>query len=198
MAKSRDELRMTVAEFLAWDDGTDTRYELIDGRPVAIAPVSWEHSRLVVRLAVALQRRVPAGCQVGSEVGIASPRGHDTFFEADLAVACGDRRDAHGRPLPVLVVEVLSPSTRRFDRERKLDDYRTIDTVEQILFVESTRRWVQCWRRAGDGSWNVRDCVDTSAVPTCLDGAPIPLDELYAGIELPPEGDEDGQDQPTA
>jgi hypothetical protein len=35
--------RMTVTEFLIWDDGTDTRYELIDGRPVAMAPVAASH-----------------------------------------------------------------------------------------------------------------------------------------------------------
>ena len=42
--------RMTVAEFLDWDDGTDTRYELIDGQPVAMAPVSPSHSIIVVNL----------------------------------------------------------------------------------------------------------------------------------------------------
>ncbi len=41
---------MTVAEFLTWDDGTDTRYELIDGRPVAMAPVAPSHSIIVVNL----------------------------------------------------------------------------------------------------------------------------------------------------
>ena len=41
---------MTVAEFLTWDDGTDTRYELIDGRPVAMAPVTAGHSIIAVNL----------------------------------------------------------------------------------------------------------------------------------------------------
>ena len=43
--------RMTVAEFLAWDDGTDTRYELIDGRPVAMAPAAPNHSIIASKIA---------------------------------------------------------------------------------------------------------------------------------------------------
>jgi len=197
MAKSRDELRMTVAEFLAWDDGTDTRYELIDGRPVAMAPPSPSHSIIAGNAYAALRSRLPSGCLAGVEFGVSSVRRRATFFQTDVAVVCGTAADRRDRPLPTLIVEILSPSDRRLQRDRKLDDYRMIDTVQQILFVDSTRRWVQSWRRAGDGSWNVRDFVGTSAVPTCLDGEPIPLDELYAGVELPPEGDEDGQDQPT-
>ena len=46
---------MTVAEFLAWDDGTDTRYELIDGRPVAMAPAAPNHSIIASKIAGALE-----------------------------------------------------------------------------------------------------------------------------------------------
>ena len=45
------ERQMTLAEFLDWDDGTDTRYELIDGRPVAMAPSSANHGAIGVNLA---------------------------------------------------------------------------------------------------------------------------------------------------
>ena len=46
MATQPADLRMTLAEFLDWDDGTDTRYELIDGRVLAMAPPSPRHSAL--------------------------------------------------------------------------------------------------------------------------------------------------------
>jgi Putative restriction endonuclease len=59
---------MTVADFLTWDDGTDTRYELIDGRPVAMAPVAASHSVIVANLGTALRgkpRRRYAGMMAG-------------------------------------------------------------------------------------------------------------------------------------
>ena len=59
MADAAEKL-MTVAEFLEWDDGTDTRYELIDGRPVAMAPVAASHSIIVANLGHALKSRLTA------------------------------------------------------------------------------------------------------------------------------------------
>ena len=50
MATQPAELRMSLAEFLDWDDGTDTRYELIDGRVVAMAPPSPRRSAIAGRL----------------------------------------------------------------------------------------------------------------------------------------------------
>lgn len=78
-----------------------------------------------------------------------------------------------------------------------LDDYRRLPSVMQILFVDSTRRWVQSCRGGEAEPWLVQDFVGSAEVPTCLGGEPILLDELYAGVDLPPESDEDGQDQPT-
>src|SRR5215469_15126385 len=64
---------MTLDEFLAWEDGTDTRYELIGGFPVAMAPPARAHGILCARLAgmidIVLRSRRP--CTVQSEAGIA-------------------------------------------------------------------------------------------------------------------------------
>jgi Putative restriction endonuclease len=65
------EKRMTVAEFLTWDDGTDTRYELLDGRPVPMAPVTASHSIIVAERAGnggehPGRAAAPAGFQLGN------------------------------------------------------------------------------------------------------------------------------------
>src|SRR5262249_4652812 len=127
--------RMTVAEFLRWEDGTDTRYELQGGSPVAIAPPAPPHgllaAQLCIRIGVARQSRRP--CMVQVEAGIARPDQDDTCYVADLAVTCtpprrGDQLIAD----PVLIVEVLSPTTGLYDRQTKVADYRRIPTVEEI------------------------------------------------------------------
>ena len=133
------EKRMTVAEFLTWDDGTDTRYELIDGRPVAMAPVAAEplgDRRRISATSSSRGSRRPATS--GSEAGVARPDRDDTFYEADVVVSCTPVAPGMAAiPDPVVVVEVLSPSTIEHDRGRKAYDYRRIRRFRR-----------SCWCRA--------------------------------------------------
>ncbi len=122
------EKRMTVAEFLRWDDGTDTRYELIDGCPVAMAPAAPAHSVIAANLSHELRSGVRSPCYVGNEAGVQRPDRDDTFYEADVIVSCTPVDPGRAAiPDPVLVVEVLSPSTIEHDRGRKAYDYSQID-----------------------------------------------------------------------
>ena len=121
---------MTLDEFLVWDDGTDTRYELIAGCPVAMAPPAEVHRVIAVRLAAridaALAARRPCNTQIIA--GVIRPDRADTFFVADIAATCAPIEI--GRQAikdPFLIVEVLSPSTDRHDRRVKLPVYRRID-----------------------------------------------------------------------
>ena len=120
---------MTLAEFLRWEDGTDTRYELISGVPVAMAPPARAHGVLCIRLGAAidagLRSRRPCMAQV--EAGIVRPDRDDSFFVADLAVTYSPYQ--RGEQLvkdPILIVEILSASTERHDRQIKVPAYRDI------------------------------------------------------------------------
>jgi Uma2 family endonuclease len=64
------EQRMSLAAFLEWDDGTDTRYELIDGRPVAMAPPAEAHGTIVANIVAAIRPRLKPPCRVVVEAGI--------------------------------------------------------------------------------------------------------------------------------
>ena len=100
MADTAEKL-MTVAQFLEWDDGTDTRYELIDGRPVAMAPVAPSHSVIVANVTHELKSRLQGPCYVGSEAGVERPDRDDTFYEADSSSAARPSRLAWRRfPTP--------------------------------------------------------------------------------------------------
>src|SRR5438045_6425727 len=120
--------RMTLDEFLGWEDGTDTRYELWGGEIVAMAPPMPRHgdlaSRLIIELGVALRGRAP--CRIYSEAGIARLDRTDTCYGADIAVSCEPPRpDDRLIREPILIVEVLSPSTAATDRQVQLPDYRS-------------------------------------------------------------------------
>jgi Uma2 family endonuclease len=67
------EKRMSLAEFLEWDDGTDTRYELVGGQPVAMAPPSEAHGTVVINLGGQLRSGLRPPCRAVGEAGIVLP-----------------------------------------------------------------------------------------------------------------------------
>jgi len=184
--------RMTLDEFLAWDDGTDTRYELWGGIVTAMAPPMPLHGRLVSRLITALSNalRGRAPCDVYSEAGVVRPDRNDTFYVADIAVSC-ETLSANDRLLrgPILIVEVLSPSTSSSDRQLKLADYRNIPSVREILLIDSQSMFAEVHRRDGD-HW-IMEILRGRDATLALNSVPatISMSELYNGIPLPEKVD---------
>src|SRR6266700_2130713 len=178
---------MTLDEFLRWEDGTDTRYELIGGFPVAMAPPAEAHRilavRLVTRIDAALAGRRPCNAQV--EAGVVRPDRADTYFEADIAATCeGNEPGRQAIKDPFLIIEILSPSTERHDRRVKLPTYRQISTVQEILFIASDGLYAELHRRAG-AQWitEILRGADARLALTSV-GIEIALSELYEGIAL--------------
>jgi Uma2 family endonuclease len=182
MATQPDDLKLPLAEFLEWNDGTDTRYELIDGQVVAMAPPSPRHGALTGQLARLIGNGLKPPCRVIVEAGIVTPDRPDTYLQADLAVSCRplDQQERHVAE-PLLVVEVVSPSTVRHDRGVKVDRYRELASVQEILLVASEERRVQLWRREG-GRWSVEDVIGDATLRLESQELTIPLADLYAGL----------------
>jgi Uma2 family endonuclease len=175
---------MTLAEFLEWNDGTDTRFELIDGQPRAMAPSLEAHGTIIANLArhIGNQRKPP--CRVVVEAGLTPVDRADTWYYVDLVVTCSPaERGARMVREPRLIVEVLSPSTAAHDRGVKLADYRRIASVEQILMVASEDRHVEVWRRSGDG-WTVQDLIGDATLALLAIERALPLSEIYDGVVL--------------
>ena len=169
-----------MAEFLDWEDGTDTRYELIDGRPVAMAPVSASHSIIVVNLGFELKSRLKAPCYAGGEAGVVRPDRDDTFYEADIVLSCTPiTAGTKVIPNPLVVIEVLSPLTLEHDRGRKAYDYTRIESVQEIVLLSSEQRHVVIWRRRG-AKWEVEDLIGDAALELEAVGVTIPLAAVYA------------------
>jgi Uma2 family endonuclease len=170
--------QMTVDEFLLWAEGKEGRWELHDGVPVVIssaAPVMmWPeraaHIRTKFSAAKALDGAVvTAGlpCEVFAD-GMAVRIDAGTIFEPDASVACGPRRPDETIAIdnPVIVVEVLSPSTAAIDHGRKLSGYFSILSVQHYLILDPERRVVIRHKR-GSG-----DAIETRV----LTGGDVRLD----------------------
>lgn len=180
--------RMTVEEFLRWEDGTDARYELVDGFVVAMAPPARAHGLLSVRLGgaieTALRGRRP--CTAQNEAGVVRPDRSDLCFIADIAVSCDPlQRDDRLIPNPILIVEILSPSTNASDRNVKVPEYRQIPSVQEILLIDSESAFAEILRRDGD-RW-ITEIVQGTGATLSLVSVPltVAMSELYEGIPLP-------------
>jgi Uma2 family endonuclease len=182
---------LTVAEFLDWDSGDDRRYELVDGVPVALAAPSPAHGILVGnvvrRIGEVLDSRPP--CTVRTEVAIPPVDRDDTCHQADLAVTCRPHQAGERlTPDPLVVVEVLSPSTEDHDRKVKLPDYRAMPGVAEVVLIDSERMYCEVHRRLDEGRWLV-DLLRQPEAVLKLDsiGFAQPLSVLYAGVALEAE-----------
>ena len=171
----------TLDEFLAFDDGTDTRYELFDGRIVAMAPTSDIHGTLVARLALRFGTGLRPSCEVVIEAGILPPERADSWYEADLAVTCAGLTGQQFIAEPILVVEVLSPSSAATDRDRKLPDYRTIPSLQDILVVSSSEPRIEHFRREEDG-WKIHDLRAAGSLRLQALDLTLDVGELYKGL----------------
>jgi Uma2 family endonuclease len=132
--------RMNLEDFLHWDGGTDTRYELIDGFPVAMAPPAEAHRilavRLVSRIDAALAGRRPCNAQI--EPGVVRPDRANSYYVPDIAVTCEPNEAGRQAMVdPILIVEILSPSTERTDRRLRLPAYQTVASVREIMLIDA-------------------------------------------------------------
>jgi Uma2 family endonuclease len=146
---------MTVDEFLAWAAGQPGRYELFRGEVFAMSPEVVRHTEIKGLIYAALaagirERRLPChALPDGATVRIDDT----TAYEPDALVYCGEKLPpaALEVPNPVIVVEVLWPSTRRVDVSLKLAGYFRLPSVAHYLILDPTQPYVLHHARgAGD------------------------------------------------
>jgi Uma2 family endonuclease len=184
-AAPRQPSRVTVEEFLVWDDGTDTRHELVCGEIFAMAPPTEAHGTIVTNLAAALRSRLRPPCRAVTEAGVRLAERDDTYYQADLLVTC---TPAVPKTIfstnPTVIFEVLSPSTASYDRGTKIPDYRAQPSIQEIVMVSSSEYKAEVWHRTADG-WVVADVAGNgAAVHLASLDIVIPLELIYDGVAL--------------
>ena len=170
---------MDVADFLDWPgDGTDTRYELIDGVLRAMAPGSDANGTIVGNMCAIIGSHLRSARP--SYRGVVSPnvqpriRAKWNVRIPGLGVTCAPNKAGDlFTPDPVLLVEVLSPSNAAETYE-SVRAYATLPSVKEILVVHSTRIEVEVLVRGADGNW--------PAHPSNVNGGELRLESIGSGI----------------
>lgn len=191
--------RMTVEEFLEWpghpDDPPEMLYDLIDGIPypkwgvwehgrlVGMASPGADHGALVHSLSVMMGPQVRPPCRVYSNASVFRSERTESVLTPDLTLSCTEReRGARVVPAPVVVIEVLSPSTQDYDLGRKGLACKDIESMQDIVLVYADTRRILHRRRTPDG-WLEQDYIGGTIT---LGGVAVTLDveALYAAAGL--------------
>jgi Uma2 family endonuclease len=176
---------LTEEQYLQIEREAEFKSEFHDGRMFAMPGGSPNHALLGNRIGALLDRQMPPGCRTfNSELRIkVASAGLYTY--PDCSVICGDLQFSGDQndvvTNPLLIVEVLSPSTEGYDRGKKFELYRTIESFREYLIIHQDRRHVEHYSKQDDGSWVLREhsSADGSVAIARL-GVHISLGELYA------------------
>jgi Uma2 family endonuclease len=176
---------MSLTEYLDWENAQPDRNEFFRGEVFAMVGGRRTHGRVVGNLARHLGNQMEGSpCQVFSEsmkVQVAD----DAVLYPDVFVTC-DPQDLKTEMIfraPLLVAEVLSPSTQAYDRSQKFALYRRLPALKEYLLVDPDTRRVEAFRRTPDDQWMLRDMSDDAELHLASIDARIPLADLFAGLE---------------
>jgi Uma2 family endonuclease len=181
--------RMTADEFLLWhEQQQDRRYELLDGVPVAMAGARRRHDQVVVNALVALGARLGVGpCRPFSSDTAVRISDYQVRYP-DLGVDCGRFVDeALAADAPAVVFEVLSETTRAFDLVRKVEEYKSVDSLRHIVLVDTGEPKIIHWSRDQARSWQYRTIEGLDATLEIADlDVSLLVGTLYSGLSFPP------------
>jgi len=196
--ESNDGLYMTVEQYLALDESSDAKYEYLDGYAYMLRPPSSAyddhavldmaggsraHAALCAQMIVLLGNALSDGpCRPytsDARVQVNERR----YFYPDVTVACGEQ-DEKTLKDPVVVIEVLSPSTEKRDRGAKFKAYKRLPSLQEYVLIGSESKSIEVYRREG-AFWKQYDYQEGDTIELTSLGVRFPFERLYRGISIP-------------
>ena len=181
--------KLTEEQYLAIERAAEYKSEFLDGVMYAMSGGSLRHSGLASNLIGELHAKLQGSqCQV---------------FTSDLRVRVSNRMYAYpdvsavcAKPLladdqkdvllnPIVIIEVLSPSTEQYDRGVKFHLYRTIESLQEYILVDQDKIMVEQYTRGDEGTWILRDHRNPDD-ELKMDSihAVLPLRRIYDGVDF--------------
>ncbi|MFL6466252.1 MAG: Uma2 family endonuclease [Bryobacteraceae bacterium] len=181
---------LTAQEYLTLERQAEYKSEYMDGEVFAMSGVRENHALLVINLTRELSNMLRRGpCRVyGSDMRVCvSPTGRYTY--PDLSITCEKPQfldDTLDTLLnPTLLIEVLSPTTKDYDRGGKFVAYRTIASFREYFTIDPDRIFIEQWVRQDDGRWILSEHTAVSR-PLRFEslGVEVRIADLYEGVTL--------------
>jgi len=175
---------LSVEDYLKGENDGDLRREYIYGEVYAMAGTSDRHNRIAARFFTRLFQKFDGSECEAFMTDMKLQADEETFYYPDVFVAC-DNPDRYFRREPILIIEVLSPSTESTDRREKLKVYRQIETLQEYAVVAQDKMQIELHRKQSGGEWTKeifteqKETVELKSVKLSF-----ALGEIYRGVEF--------------
>ena len=187
MATVAAQTYLTPEEYIALERKAHFKSEYFDGHIIAMSGASFKHSLIVSNISGELHLQFKGrGCSVHTNDMRVRPSPRESYFYPDVVVVCGEPEfedDAFDTLLnPIVIVEVLSPSTERRDRGEKFTRYKQLAALQEYVLVSQDKVWVEHHRRHGT-QWVLSHFRGLEAVlrlPAI--GCELPLRDIYTRV----------------
>lgn len=184
--------KLTEAEYLAIERAAEFKSEFYNGEMFAMAGASREHNRVKENLIVEVGGRLKGGpCQTFSSDQRVKVEPTGLYTYPDIVVVCGRpeyaETDRDTLVNPTVVIEVLSPSTQKYDRVAKLRFYKKLASLREYVLVSQHAPEYERYTRQEDGTWSWT-LVEGLADELIFESIPVrvPMTDVYAGVTFDP------------
>ena len=179
--------RLSEEEYLALERTSSEKHEYVKGELFLMSGATYNHVTITMNLSWLLRNAlVGKACRVLAMDMRVKAEMTRNYFYPDLIGFCGEPEFADNRQdtllNPCLLVEVLSPSTRGYDKERKFQSYRRIPSLVDYVLVESGHTFVEHYTRNERGVWELSDREAGAMLRLPSVDAEIPIDAIYADV----------------
>ena len=201
MATLAAQTRLTPEEYIAFErkalpDGKIIRHEYINGELIAMSGASRAHNLITINISTALHTRLRGSeCETyANEMRVSTPT-TTSYFYPDVVVVCEEPRfedDVFDTLLnPIILVEVLSPSTQVYDRREKFTHYRQLPSLQEYVLVSQDKVLVEHYHRQekqGTAPATGKDWIFTDfqaleeSLPLTSIHCELPLQEIYERV----------------
>lgn len=186
MGLAKPKIKIGVEDYLKGENSSEIRHEYIYGEVFAMSGASDKHNRIVMNIGSKVDNHLGnSKCETFVE-SLKLKADEQTFYYPDVMVACDKSpKSAYYREEPILLVEILSPSTERTDRHEKLAVYKKIPTLQEYLIVSQNKTYVEVYRKTDDGNWQseIYDEIDAAIQLNSIDFS-LTLSEIYRRVNF--------------
>ena len=180
----------TEAEYHALQNGSERKFEYLDGEIIAMVGASEAHILICMNLYAHLHSQLKGStCLAFSSDLRVKIQPHTSYVYPDLTVVCGQRLYTIEQALlnPMLIIEVLSPSTAHYDRTIKRELYQSIPSLRAYLLIEPEATFVEWYERTPADTWEHHQQTDPHAnVPVPALQLVLPMRDIYKSPTLNP------------
>lgn len=176
---------ISIEEYLRMEEAATRKHEYYKGEIFAMAGASLGHNIITSNIMMSLPPKLRgSSCRIFASDLRVHVEANSLFTYPDFSIVCGNpvfyNDDEMNLANPVVIIEVLSPSTKKYDRGDKFRLYQELPSLQEYILVDSQSVLVEYYRKDAKGGWPLKKCDKlTDEISIAAIGAGLLLDDIY-------------------